>query len=226
MKQELSTKLYKINLTTILKHYLNKEVWKKAWVLYDYDGTVLKLRLSSIDITSNQVTLKVSSNKTYNIRHLWVNIDNNSETAFKKSLFSAMRDVIRYGEEDLSKGTDAFRQAVALDDAVRAENTVVANKILDDEKVTRDDIRKAFITEYENDHEPNYADRYIYSSLYTVIPQQYLMLAYLMEKDSETYALSLIEEVNQTSGKAKDKIAKLVAEIVEELSKYEIVEED
>lgn len=224
MKNEVSTKLYNINIKSILKSYLNRDFWGKKWVLYEYDGLVLSFKLNTIEIYCNQIRATVSSNRSDSTSYLWFNIDNHSEVLFKKSLFSAMKSVISYEEIDLIRSSHSYNEARRLDTEVAYELEEKASKILDDEKVTNPDIRDAFITKYARENASRYADAYVETSKFAFSPEHYLMLAYLMEKEVPEYSANLIEDVKSKGATSKTRLAKLEKEIQDKLKSYEVEE--
>lgn len=196
----VSTRLYKININTILKNYLNKEFWKKQWTVYEYDGLTVKLCIREIDVRNNAVVLRVIRNGA-----LWgstfdVNIDNHNEVVFTKRLISAIKDQIKQHEYDNIVASEGYDQAVQWDESTDEHNRLQAEMILDAENITNEDVRYAFVDSYISGNQSSHAIDYKNYYEMRALPHLYLMLAYLYETQNKESAKAIIATVAERAG--------------------------
>lgn len=57
---EISTKVIKLDIKTILDNYLDKKFWKHNWTIYRAKDYEIKASLNCINIKDNNITLKIS----------------------------------------------------------------------------------------------------------------------------------------------------------------------
>jgi len=226
---ELSTTIYKLDLDYIIKNYLDKRMWKKVWTLYDYNGVVVRANLYSIEVHNNSVAIRIKADGGY----FWdstivsVKLDNSNKETFNQSVFSAIKRCIRQAEENVIKASGIYRQAVELDTENGEENEKEAIEILDREEVVNPDIREAYIGAYQGSKETNNASKILDASIYRFTPNNYLMLAYLMENITPKYSLGLISEVKQYMASTQlDQLTKIIKEGLGEIDIAEMEDED
>ena len=218
----VSTRLYKININTILKNYLNKEFWKKQWTVYEYDGLTVKLSIREIDVRNNAVVLRVTRNGA-----LWgstfdVNIDNHNEVVFTKRLISAIKDQIKYHEHETIVASEGYNQAVQWDESTDEKNRLEAEMMLDEENITNGDVRYAFVDRYISVNRSSHASEYRDYYEMRTLPHLYLMLAYLYETQNKESSNAIIATV---AGRAGGKSMKAYTnEIKRALQAMEVVD--
>ena len=59
MKNELSTKLYKLDFKELVNNATNKAYWNKKWEIFNYDGMSVEFFLESINIVHNKLNGKI-----------------------------------------------------------------------------------------------------------------------------------------------------------------------
>ena len=200
MTTALSTRLYKININTILKNYLNKEFWKKQWTVYEYDGLTIKLYIREIDVRDNAVVLRVTRNGALWGSAFSVNIDNHNEVVFTKSLISVIKDQIRQHEYDSIVASEGYGQAVQWDESTDEHNRLKAEMMLDAENITNEDVRYAFVDRYISENRSSHAIEYRNYYEMRILPHLYLMLAYLYETQNKESTKAIIATVAERAG--------------------------
>ena len=200
MTTALSTRLYKININTILKNYLNKEFWKKQWTVYEYDGLTIKLYIREIDVRDNAVVLRVTRNGALWGSAFSVNIDNHNEVVFAKSLISVIKDQIRQHEYDSIVASEGYGQAVQWDESTDEHNRLKAEMMLDADNITNEDVRYAFVDRYISENRSSHAIEYRNHYEMRILPHLYLMLAYLYETQNKESTKAIIATAAERAG--------------------------
>ena len=120
MKNELSTVVYKPNWKYLIDNCLNKELWGKSWVVYDYDNIKIILLLEKIDVENGSVDFVVrargESKWGYHPRVcLPLSESHFNEVVFNKSLFSALKNKLISLEKDEICNSEMYQYAAELD---------------------------------------------------------------------------------------------------------------
>jgi hypothetical protein len=224
MTTAVSTRLYKINIKTILKNYLNREFWEKQWTVYEYDGLTIKISIREIYVRDNAVVLRVTRNGALWGSTFSVNIDNHNEIVFTKSLMSAIKEQIRQHEYDSIVASAGYGQALQWDESTDENNTLKAEMMLDAENVTNKDVRDAFVDRYVSDNRSSHASEYRNYYDMRTLPHLYLMLAYLYETQNKESSNALITAVGERAG---GKSMELYAEEIKQtLQAMEVVDSE
>jgi hypothetical protein len=61
-KNELSTKLYKLDFKDLINNATNRAYWNKKWEIFNYDGMSVEFFLESINIVHNKLNGKIRLN--------------------------------------------------------------------------------------------------------------------------------------------------------------------
>lgn len=204
---EISTRLYKINFKYIIENHLNKALWKKAWLVYDYDHFKVNLRLDNISIARNKITLAIGNTSV----DIPLSEDHYNETVFYKSIFSAIKSSIKDRERDAIRGTAAYAKACELDSQNDDKNREIAERRLDELNIDDEEVRKAYIEKYVGENQSQYWYDIYQRFEYSINTPRYLMLAYQFEKECPEYSAELISAI--TSKFADDTVEEYQARI-------------
>lgn len=156
MTSEISTQVVKIDLVEIHNNILNRDYWKRKWVVFDYDNVVITLRLGSIDVNNGKWAIRIEV-KDLNNDDAWRNSQITSVTStidephfeiFEKSIVSAMHDLIRNHEYGYAYKSDHYKELVAKESAYSEASKEKLRAELDELGITHEEIREAYINEY------------------------------------------------------------------------------
>jgi hypothetical protein len=204
----LSTKLTKLDLDVILKNYCQPAFWKQTWQIYKHGDVNIIARIHTIDVFNNKIYMKLNFDKEYikfprikktawaycDSEYITIPIDNPDykKDNFENSLLSASLNLIYNLEEHLILDYSEYKEADKLEEAFKESLKEIAGKFLDDNNVTNDKIREAYIDNYvyRKCKIPKYTADVIEKMHYTVLPSEYLLLISFFnnEKSYEEYS--------------------------------------
>lgn len=157
-------KVYKIDYDFIIKNYLNPEMWKKTWTLFQYKKFVITLELSFIDCQCEKVwfIIRIKDNDEYaRYKDAWsTNYDKmesksidyslkiNDISFLKRSIISTVFTLINRLEEDRIRTLEDYEDLEERYENERDILTQIAKDFLDDNGVTNEDIRDAYVDTY------------------------------------------------------------------------------
>lgn len=150
---ELTNDVYKVNFKDIIANSLNREYWEKTWHLFEYDGYNVTMKLDSIDITRNQVWLridieyKIAGYKDYEFTTMRLPLDRYNAEVFKNKLHNNVKRVLRSVERGLARRGDEYHEAAAHDTYVDGLKRDELCEFLDDEGVYNSEVREIYIDE-------------------------------------------------------------------------------
>ncbi len=167
MDKMLALKVYDVDYSFIIKNYLNKELWKKEWTIFTYKRFEITLKLESINVKNNaiwfEITIKDNNeeNKSYwlkSINDLFkYNLSIDSVDMLKKilnhSIFTLMQ---KLESEAYIEYTDKYYELKNMQDDEQDELRRIAEEFLDNEGVSNDEIRDAYIQYYVDKNEKVY----------------------------------------------------------------------
>ena len=184
-----SVKLYKLDLQFIADNCLNKKLWGKKWRIFEYDKITVDLALDSIDIANNKIRLSITVNTKdrgkyqstsfFNRGDVTIPLDKgqqNMENALRQVVGAIGSNVIAY-ERAIASRYVGYERASEYDNMVDEEAGRRAESILDEEGITNDEIREAYIESCKDKVNSCRASDFLSESKYIVRPHYYLMLA-------------------------------------------------
>lgn len=146
-------RVYDVDYSFIVKNYLNPELWDMKWTLFMYKDFIIYLELYSIDCKDKEITFKLYYNdkKTtdvYSSEHIRYNLQNSSLKILIQQINGAMFRLLEKKERCDIHETEIYKNVVSSywdeEDTLRE----IAEDFLNDEGVTNDDIREAYIDTY------------------------------------------------------------------------------
>ena len=194
---ELSTKLYKINFQYIIDNCLDRKLWGKSWLVYDYDNCKINVRLNTIEVERNEIMLRISGQSLWDYTYITLPLskDHFNEKVFYQKVFSAIEYVLQEEERNAIRKMDIYKQAKDLDNDTNIQNEEYAHRYLDTLGVEDNDVRNAFVDAYVRDHESTYGNDVLYRLRYKIQPQRYLMLAHQFEQYAPEKSNGLLDIV-------------------------------
>ncbi len=141
-------KIYAIDYSFLIKNYLDKNLWKKTWTLFQYKDYIFTLNLDTINCMDDCILFKIKCNKSCYCR--WVYYYINSDMTIdmlKKKIDTAMWELIKCAEEKLIKDLPIYHQ---LDNMINTEMTYYYNAC---------DVNDELGEDYENWYRGFYRDK-------------------------------------------------------------------
>lgn len=142
-------KVYKIDYDFIISNYLDKSLWKKKWNLFVYKDHVFTLNLYSIDTRNDKIMFEIQYNKrTYSNELVSYDIQNTSIKILKQQINGAIFRLMEREDESRARNSQGYQTIL---DAYRDEEEKlreIAEGFLDDNNITIDEVREAYIDRY------------------------------------------------------------------------------
>ena len=217
----LAIKVFDVDYSFIIKNYLDEKLWQKEWTIFIYKRFKVSLRLDSIITKEKGIWFEViiddtsENNKDYfgrrktNIFKYMLSVDNID--ILKKKLNRCIFQLIKtLEEESYIYKTNEWLELSELQYEEEDRLKEIANDFLDNENVSNDEIREAFIDYYINNNSKidNLKNDYLENMQYQVITDLYVAFLEAI-KDNE-----LLELIKQKIGNSK------LEEVIKEIKKY------
>lgn len=209
-------KVWKMDYSFIVKNYLNPALWQKTWTLFEYKDFVITIKLTKIETENMRIVFRLNlrdnsrPNTWGDQEDVSYSLKGSSIKFLIKSINGAIFRMISYHErnhvlEDLPVYIDAKQQG----DIEIEKLTVLASEFLDDEGVTNEEIREAYIDKYVDDNKQNdeYIQRLRSAYEYHLLTDFYLVFAEsigddakyqtVMDKLEENEIENVLKEINQ-----------------------------
>lgn len=165
MENTISTNVVKLDLQVILNNYKKPEFWSKNWLIIDTKWLSINWHITYINCKDNKIMSEVKITKiNYKkgnkvIKSLWyypssdcqvipINNPEYTQDHFEKNIYNAVLRVINSVEDTLTRYYKEFEDADAQDDSYIESLKNIAKAFLDENKVTNEDIREAYIDAY------------------------------------------------------------------------------
>lgn len=187
-------KVWKMDYSFIIKNYLNPALWQKTWTLFEYKDFVITIKLTKIETENMRIVFRLNlrdnsrPNTWGDQEDVSYSLKCSSIKFLIKSINGAIFRMISYHErnhvlEDLPVYIDAKQQG----DIEIEKLTVLASEFLDDEGVTNEEIREAYIDKYVDDNKQNdeYIQRLRSAYEYHLLTDFYLVFAESIGDDAK-----------------------------------------
>lgn len=163
MKNELSTKIEKLDLEFILNNFLNPKLWRKRWQIFAWDGVVVNLTINSIDVEYQKVNLRINVDLGKNLRERKIYIFSSVDSTivsipykkehrnielFEDQIFKSMIRGFGYVEDRIIRSLDDYTKAKESQREFVRSLEKIAEEFLDEQNVTHKAIREAYIDQY------------------------------------------------------------------------------
>lgn len=169
MTTELSTHVVKINLKDIVDNVLNKDYWEKKWCVFDYNNVTIEIKLSSINIARNRVSLDISvadnmsTSMFYKSHRGTVDfpLDRFEHDAFQKTVLGTIHRLIEEHELRYAINTSGYDELQKQENEYKEKSISKLEDELDELGITHEGVREAYI---DNNYETiNLTSDYIHS---------------------------------------------------------------
>ena len=203
MENMVSTKVVKLDLKTILANYKEPKFWSKKWPVIDTKEIKIVWFIEKIDCVDNKISSCVMvQNK--NIRrgtkkfvdlYSWekaylapIPTDNPeyTEEHFKKTLLNSIIFLLGTVEQTCTFHYAEYEEAKRLDNEINDKLKEIAEAFLDENEVTNESIREAYIDKYVEDNScDSYTLKVIERFKHKIIPNSYLFVYAWFNKEKE-----------------------------------------
>lgn len=211
-------KVYKVDYDFLIKNYLDVSLWKKIWTIYMYKDNVFTICLSSIDCNSMEVYFKIRYNKLQYWESRGIEYPLNGEMSvdiLKKKINGTIWRLMCDYEEKLIRKSDGYNRIASQISEEKDRLREIAEEFLDDNNVTNDSIREAYIDRYVDDNSKigtmlsNYQD----GCRYTFLTEDMLLFA---KATNDKARFDTVVQANSS-----DTIDAIMTYIAEEMVKWE-----
>lgn len=209
-------KVWKMDYSFIIKNYLNPALWQKTWTLFEYKDFVITIKLTKIETENMRIVFRLNlrdnsrPNTWGDQEDVSYSLKGSSIKFLIKNINGAIFRMISYHErahvlEDLPVYIDAKQQGYIEIEKL----TALASEFLDDEGVTNEEIREAYIDKYVDDNKQNdeYIQRLRSAYEYHLLTDFYLVFAEsigddaryqtVMDRLEENEIENVLKEINQ-----------------------------
>lgn len=233
MEKGIIIKQWKMNWDFLIKNYLNPEMWEKTWTLFQYKEFTITLNIYCIYTKAESIAFDVRCHyqkngfKMYKEQTISCSLKIEDLTFLKRQINSAIFNTIVDMEKDkyIRESTEYYH-LLEMKDQEREQLTDIAEKFLDEQHITNDNIREAYIDAYVSEYQKvrDMIDNYVDENIYRHCTDFYLIWLDTLEDDPKKKIRT--EEIQNKLG--DDEYDKIMAEIkeYEEYMKTEEFEED
>lgn len=202
MKNEIILKKYDIDYSFIISHYLDPQLWDRQWTLFVYKDTKVTLNLESIRCRKPvniefRITVETHSKRDSNC--ISYDLSNGNLTVLQKQINSCIKTGIDYCEKWTIEEEDGYRE---LDHAINEEQDrlrEIAEEYLDENNITLDDVREAYIDRYVSDNAKGYTHRDNYVNGRRYIPFSDLWLVFAKITDNEDLYNNIVDRIKNSA---------------------------
>lgn len=206
-------KTWKMDYSFIIKNYLNPALWQKTWTLFEYKDFVITIKLARIETEDMRIVFRLNlrdngrPNTWGDQEDVSYSLKSSSIKFLIKSINGAIFRMISYHErnhvlEDLPVYIDTKQQG----DIEIEKLTALASEFLDDEGVTNEEIREAYIDKYVDDNKQNneYIQRLRSAYEYHLLTDFYLVFAESIGDDTKYQTVMNRLEENEIENVLKE----------------------
>ena len=210
-------KVYKVDYEFLIKNYLDPSLWKKTWTIYVYKDNIFTISLNSIYCGSRDINFKISYNKLepWESELVMYPLDGQmSIDILMKKINGTIWNLMCKHERDLIIQSDGYKEILSQkrDEADRLRE--IAEEFLDNNNVTNDNIREAYIDRYVDDNSKidamllNYRD----GCQYTFLTED--MLVFTKATDDKTRFDTVVQ------ANSSNTIDEIMTCVTEEMTKW------
>jgi hypothetical protein len=218
----VTTTITKLNWRAILNNATNRNFWKQKFCIYEYGQIKVVINVYELDIESNNLVMKlvpilrdldeegkifVSHIQYGNYQYIYLPMaeDHFNETIFNEKLFNAVQNSINACAKNIICSSDRY---IALDDLDDQQNEMLRNiaiDFLDDEGVTNDDIRTAYVESYVDKMFKSKTEAYVEATYPTLLIPEHVSACYFLERPdaAEKYRCYEIDDEDAESNYQK-----------------------
>lgn len=210
-------KVYKVDYEFLIKNYLDPSLWKKTWTIYVYKDNIFTISLNSIYCGSRDINFKISYNKLqpWESELVMYPLDGQmSIDILMKKINGTIWNLMCKHERDLIIQSDGYKKILSQKRDEEDRLREIAEEFLDNNNVSNDNIRKAYIDRYVDDNSKidamllNYRD----GCQYTFLTED--MLVFTKATDDKTRFDTVVQ------ANSSNTIDEIMACVTEEMAKW------
>ena len=223
MENRITIKQWKMNWDFLIKNYLNPEMWEKTWTLFQYKEFVITLNIYCIYTRSESIAFDVrchyvSSNgfTTYKEETISCSLKIEDLTFLKRQINSAIfKTIVDMEKDKFIRNSDEYQHLLDLKRNERERLSDIAERFLDDNDVTNENIREAYIDAYVSEYEKiaDILNSYVDENIYRHCTDFYLIWLDTLKDDPKKKIRT--EEIHKKLGNEK------YDEVMAEIKEYE-----
>lgn len=233
METGLTLKLFKMDYSFLIKNYLNPNLWKKTWTLFEYKNFKVTLDIYSIQTRNEKICFEIRTHFPQKDGHwtsseqdIWCSLKIEDITFLKRQINTAIYETFCKVEKSIIQCTEEYYDL--LDKKYKEQDKLedIANEFLDNNDIINDNIRQAYRDAYVNEYAemPEYLADYISSKIYTVLPDLYLTWLSTLEDDPKK-EIRTKEIQEKLSANEYEKVMKDVNNYISKMETEEFTEE-
>lgn len=211
MENGMVIKKYEVDYSFIIRNYLSPKMWEKVWTLFLYKNFRFTLQISRIEVDHGiniVFKLKLYAPDFDNYEFVTHNIDNSNITILKKQISGQIKTLINSYEKFLIRKTDVYNELKEQEGEEEDRLRDLANDYLDDNNITLQDVREAYIDKFVSDNLKGsvYTSNYMDAMEYKLATDLWLIWAkstndetledVIKDSLSDDYYQYTIEEIN------------------------------
>lgn len=188
-------KIFKIDYSFLMKNYLNPELWKKEWTLFQYKNFRVTLQIYSIKTQDEKICFDISvykhdddsdgyDNKYHSLIECSLKIED--LTFLKRQINSCIfNNIIGMEKVYYIRHTDKYLEMEEMKGEERYRLRCYATEFLNEVGITSENCREAYIDAYIDENEKMYGlmDDYESEQVYRLITDFYLTFLSTLEDD-------------------------------------------
>ena len=180
MEYGIVPRVYDVDYSFIIKNYLDVDLWDKEWNIYDYKDITTSLSLNTIDCyyKSIQFKLKITCSEQGFSRYttFYYYLRQSNFNILKKQINGAIFRLLEEFEQHMIVNSEGYQNLIEMYEDEEDNLRDITEAFLDDNNVTNDDIRYAYIESYINDNskESEATNNYINCYKYLTLPDYFL----------------------------------------------------
>lgn len=159
MEKGMVIKKYEVDYSFIIRNYLSPKMWEKVWTLFLYKNFRFTLQISNIEVEHGigiVFKLKLYAPDFDDYEFVTHNIDNSNITILKKQISGQIKTLINSYEKFLIRKTDMYNELKEQEGEEEDRLRDLANDYLDDNNITLQDVREAYIDKFVDDNWKGY----------------------------------------------------------------------
>lgn len=211
-------KVYKVDYDFLIKNYLDPSLWKKTWTIYVCKDNVFTICLSSIDCNGMSVYFKIRYNKLQYWESRCIEYPLNGEMSIDilmRKINATIWNLMCDYEEKLIEKSDGYNRIASQISEEKDRLREIAEEFLDDNNITNDSIREAYIDRYVDDNSKIHTmlANYVSGCQYTFLTED--MLIFTKATDDKARFDTVVR------ANSSNTIDEIMAYVTEEMAKWE-----
>lgn len=209
-------KVYKIDYEFIISNYLDVHLWDKQWTLLIYKEHHFTLSLKSINTQARKITFEIRKNGFYSNELVDYDMKSTSIKILKKQINGAMFRLMVSYEKTLIQESHEYVTIANAKYSERETLRNIARDFLDNEGITNEDVREAYIHHFVDKNETVWSRLAAFEEgvKYTVLPDLFITFCKITEDRDRL--MTVMEHIG-----SRQRIKEIMVEVNSMLEKME-----